>query len=360
MSKVVSTIFGGGSDPGILGTGQFRPDKHHIDREGVLDAAVGQDPNQIAARQQQQDFIQQLQQFGLGQQQTAAQEQAQQVRGQQMGLVDDLQAQARGEGPSLAQMQLQQATDRGVSQAAGMAASQRGVNPALAARLAQQGQAQIQQEAARDSAMIRAQEQLSAQQQLAQQLGQVRGQDFGVSEAERAERAAAQQAASGLRQQDIGVADSDRQARIALDQLGVQQATGMAGAQAQAYEGAAQRRQGMLSGGAEALGALAMLSDENKKENVQDGEKDLKAFLDAISAQKYNYKDPSHGEGTHVSPMAQDLEKTQIGKSMVVDTPEGKQVDYGKGLGAMLASQTMMNDRLSDIEKALRMKKERK
>ena len=364
MSKVVTGIFGGGSDPGLLGTGMFRPERHQIDREGIIGAADADWAQQQEARQRQAQMIEQMQQRGEGTLLTPAQQQAQEVRGQQMTLGEQLAAQARGEGPSLAQMQLTQATDRGLAQAAGMAASQRGVNPALAARMAQQSQADIARGAGRDAAMIRAQEQMSAQQQLGAHLAGVRGQDFGATEAERAERAAALQSQAGMRGQDIGVADSDRQAqmqaRIAADQMGVQQAVGMAGVQGQAYQNAAQQRQGVLGGLAEGAATIAMLSDENKKENIRDGEKQLQNFIEAISAKAYEYKDSKDGEGIHVSPMAQDLEKSTIGKSMVVDTPEGKMVDYGKGFGAMLASQAMMNERMESIEKALKIKKERK
>jgi hypothetical protein len=48
--------------------------------------------------------------------------------------------------------------------------------------------------------------------------------------------------------------------------------------------------------------------------------------------------------------MAQELEKSKIGKSMVYDTPNGKMVDFGRGLGAMLAIQAQMNERLNKIE----------
>ena len=52
--------------------------------------------------------------------------------------------------------------------------------------------------------------------------------------------------------------------------------------------------------------------------------------------------------------MAQDIEKAgPVGKSMVVDTPTGKVVDYGKGFGAMLASLAHMNERQNNIEEAL-------
>jgi len=51
-----------------------------------------------------------------------------------------------------------------------------------------------------------------------------------------------------------------------------------------------------------------------------------------------------------VGVMAQDLEKTPMGASFVKDTPNGKQVDYGHGLAAILASQVNIHDRLRHLE----------
>jgi hypothetical protein len=48
--------------------------------------------------------------------------------------------------------------------------------------------------------------------------------------------------------------------------------------------------------------------------------------------------------------MAQDLEKTTLGKQFVRDTPAGKLVDMGQGLAAILASQSYLNDRMKRLE----------
>jgi hypothetical protein len=82
----------------------------------------------------------------------------------------------------------------------------------------------------------------------------------------------------------------------------------------------------------------------------------VKSFLDKTHAYSYEYKPeykdkPGAGEGRYVSPMAQDLEKSELGKSMVKQAPDGtKMVDYGKGLGTMVASLAYLNDRLNEIE----------
>src|SRR5215217_2645714 len=97
--------------------------------------------------------------------------QEQDTRAQINNLAQTLLQQSQGLGPSLAQGQLQDATDRNISQQQGLAASARGVNPALAQRLAAQNIAGLNQSAASDSALLRNQEMLQAQQGLASVLG---------------------------------------------------------------------------------------------------------------------------------------------------------------------------------------------
>jgi hypothetical protein len=50
--------------------------------------------------------------------------------------------------------------------------------------------------------------------------------------------------------------------------------------------------------------------------------------------------------------MAQDLEESPMGASFVKDTPDGKQVDYGHGLAAILAAQANIHSRLKELEGA--------
>ena len=107
------------------------------------------------------------------------------------------------------------------------------------------------------------------------------------------------------------------------------------------------------SGAAAASSGLGMLvlSDERKKEAIANADSEIERFLSALEAKKYNYKDEgSEGKGKKVGVMAQDLEDTEIGNSFVKDTPDGKKVDYGQGLGAMMASLASLNKRLQSLE----------
>ena len=92
-----------------------------------------------------------------------------------------------------------------------------------------------------------------------------------------------------------------------------------------------------------------MMSDINLKENIKDGNDAVQEFLGQLNPSEYNYKDAVHGEGNFVSPMAQELEKTKLGKDLVIDTPEGKMVDYGKGFGLMLSAMANISQRLDRI-----------
>ena len=100
-----------------------------------------------------------------------------------------------------------------------------------------------------------------------------------------------------------------------------------------------------------ALGTWAA-SDIRAKTNISPGAGEVESFLDALNSYKYEYKDPAGSDeaGLFVGVMAQDLEKTPMGASFVKDTPRGKQVDYGHGLAAILASQANLHDRLRNLE----------
>lgn len=75
-------------------------------------------------------------------------------------------AQSQGTGPNPAQAMLNQATNKNIQQGTGMIASQKGINPGLAARQATQMAGQANQQSAGQGAVMGAQQQLAAQQQL--------------------------------------------------------------------------------------------------------------------------------------------------------------------------------------------------
>jgi hypothetical protein len=109
-----------------------------------------------------------------------------------------------------------------------------------------------------------------------------------------------------------------------------------------------------VNSGTAQLGSL--VSDEKAKTNIMPAN-NLNEFLSHLTANSYTYKNKEHGEGTFFSPMAQDLEKSKLGKTMVETRPDGlKQINYGRGFGIITAAQALMHQRLSNIEKALKIK----
>jgi hypothetical protein len=261
-----------------------------------------------------------------------------QTRNMQMTLIQQLQDQAAGRGPSLAQMQLQKGTDQNMAQAMALGQSQRGAGAAGMLKGIQGQQAGIAQGMAGDSAMLRLQEQMAAQNALGTQLGGARGQDMGAAQYNAGAANQAGQFNAG-QQNTMANANAQRQADAATAQAKLDM-----------------EREKMLNDQAAKAspmgaigGILAAFSDERLKKNVKPAGHKLYAFLDKLGSHEYSYKDPKHGT-PRISPMAQELEKSDLGKSMVTEAPEGKQVDYAKGFGTMLASQAALHKRLKKLE----------
>ena len=108
-----------------------------------------------------------------------------------------------------------------------------------------------------------------------------------------------------------------------------------------------------LIGTALATYATIKTSDIRAKTNISAAGDDVERFLDALNAYQYEYRDPDAAgsdPGMFTGVMAQDLEKSPMGASFVQDTPQGKVVDYGHGLAAILASQANIHDRLRQLE----------
>lgn len=98
------------------------------------------------------------------------------------------------------------------------------------------------------------------------------------------------------------------------------------------------------------IGTVAMMfSDEEAKTDKK--EFDPHEFISSLTGYKYNYK-PGYGDpqARHAGVMAQDLEKTDVGRGMVTDTPAGKMVDTNQLASTFAAVLANMNDRLEKVE----------
>ena len=323
-----------------------------------------------------------------------------QFRQAQQTLGSQLAATAAGQGVTPAQLQLKQATERNIAQQAALRAGTSGAGAALARREIGREGAQLGQQAAQQGALLRAQETTAAQQQLGQLAGAARGQDIGLatSQAGLEQQAILQSADQNLRAQlanqgvdlnvlkdnaargdaaslanmqsqlkQLGMNDAMIQTYMAqeLGATGLQaniatgQASNVAAANAAARQAQAARDSAII-GGIGSLGVAGIAaSDVNLKTNIKDGKKSIGEFLKSLSAYDYDYKDEKFGKGKHNSVMAQDLEKTETGKKAVMDTDEGKMVDYTSLLPSMLSGLAETHREVMDLKEALK-KKERK
>jgi hypothetical protein len=289
---------------------------------------------------------------------------------------------ALGQGPSVVDMQLKAAQDRTLAQQLAAARSTRSVNPALAMRNIQQAAGQQNAELAQAGATGRIQEQRAQQSDYGNYLNNLRNAELNTLNASAANARASDQASNAFGSSLIGAAGSigasmasaapaaaaasDENMKKQILNAGVPASSELSVTPVQAMTEIEPDLSAAKTVDSLAKSAVGFLdkknkpvkketetsSDENNKKNVKTGE--AKSFLDALTPYTYKYKDakqPGAGEGKFLGVMAQDLEKAgDVGRSMVKDTPNGKMVDYGKGFGALLATQADINKRLSELE----------
>lgn len=301
-----------------------------------------------------------------------------QDRGDQQNAVSLYRDAAMGNGPSAAQSQFQQGLDASLRAQQSIANSARGGAMARSAARSE-GAANAGDMSARATSMaaaLRAQEMQSAMQGYAGASGQLRGSDL-MAQGQDAQQAQFQagmqlqsrgqndQAGLGYEQLGQGARSMEMGGNAAMENAKAQRwmaQNGWANASTEAANQRESERQDRYIAAGAAVGSAAIASsDARGKKDVKPGDGKVKGFLDALQAHEYSYKDPArNGAGRHVSPMAQELEHAgPVGRSMVTDTPHGKVVDYGKGLGAMLAAQASLNTRIESLEKALASRKAR-
>lgn len=286
--------------------------------QGLVNPVTQQQTDQALA--QQQAFLQALQGQGGIQNQNAA--------------FQSFQNLAAGTGPNPAQAQLAQATQANVANQASLAAGQRGAsqNVGMISRGAANQGANIQQQAAGQAASMGAQQQLQGMQGMANIAGQQVG---NLGNAANAYAANTLGGVSAYNNAQAGLFGSQNKANadIAIQNNKAQQ--GIFG--------------GLLGG------AGSILSDERLKKDIKPADDKIQDFLRKAGAHEYEYKDgakdlPGAGGGKHTGPMAQELEKSEIGKQMVVNTPEGKGIDFGKSMATLLSAIASVNKRIDSMD----------
>lgn len=102
-------------------------------------------------------------------------------------------------------------------------------------------------------------------------------------------------------------------------------------------------------------GLGAYFSDEKVKDNKQEmSDDDIEGIFNQLVPTSYTYKKQTQAlgapSGNVVGVMAQDLEKSPQGATLVIDTPDGKKVDPQKALQLALAAIASMNGRVNTLE----------
>lgn len=99
--------------------------------------------------------------------------------------------------------------------------------------------------------------------------------------------------------------------------------------------------------------APALTSDRTTKEGAALSNGPVASFMDHLQPYSFNYKpgvpgeDPNH---RYAGVMAQDVEKSPMGKTIVENTADGKKLDVQHGFGTALAALGNLNDRLKQLE----------
>lgn len=108
---------------------------------------------------------------------------------------------------------------------------------------------------------------------------------------------------------------------------------------------AATNRMGsFINSGAKAAGQAgsfsALFSDERLKEDIKEiSPSEMAEMKKNLKAYSFKYKSPEHGEGEYVGVMAQDLEKSRLGRTLVFENEDGeKMIDINRVLMMFLAT----------------------
>lgn len=94
-------------------------------------------------------------------------------------------------------------------------------------------------------------------------------------------------------------------------------------------------------------------SDERIKTEVQESDGYVIDALNKLKAYTYKYRESKYGEGKRVGVMAQDLEKSYVGKLIVTEDKQGiKHIDDKKAISFLLAAVAELSKKLDQVSSA--------
>ncbi len=264
-------------------------------------------------------------------------------RNQQNALANEL----RGNNPSVAEKQLRMGQDAAFAQQLAVAHGNR-TNGALGMRNAQANMGQISAQTNAQAGVLRAQEDAQRRGELGNLLNNARNSELGLAGLSQQREMGYLDALTGAERTDAELTQRGAEARQQGHFQERQQELQLYGMQVGSAEARSAAWQQYAAAGLTAAGTIAVAaSDRRVKKHIGDGSRDARAFLDAIKPKRFEYKGESTGR---LGVVAQDLEKAPMGEGIVHDTPGGKMIDAGQGVGALLASVSEINTRLKALE----------
>lgn len=274
--------------------------------------------------------------------------QSDQVRAAQIEAINRSRARLNG-GTSLAQQQLRDTLNANVAQQASRAAGARGMAVAGARRNAARNIAGLNQSAGSQFAGLRAQEETADINTMAGIAGQARGQDIQIATGNADLDYKLRDLESRFR---LGLIDAATRNRQIEEMIRSNKATEeQARANAANAKDEAERTHWMniAKSAAIAIGPMiSLLSDERMKENVSTpSDQAVGDFLNSVRPVSYDYKaEAGQRDGRRHGFMAQDIERSEIGKSIVLDRGDGtKIVDVAGAIGPILMALKHVNDK---------------
>jgi hypothetical protein len=183
------------------------------------------------------------------------------------------------------------------------------------------------------------QDQQAAQGMLGQVAQQARGQDLGLAgqnaQLTQQQHAQNQQGYQAMIQALMGMDQAQLQAQLASMQ-------------------AANEKKGLIgpiASAAGSLGGAAMMSDERVKVDVVPAGDKVDQMLTALRPVHYSYRDEAkHGVGPRVGILAQDMDRSDLGRSAIRHVPDGMALDVNKAISLALAGNARLNERLAALE----------
>lgn len=274
-----------------------------------------------------------------------------QWRDREMSLADQLQKVASGQQMGAGEMAIRRGMNQAAAAQQAQAAMARGGMAGIAGRSAARNLGNLSVDAAGQGAQAALQDQGAARNLLAGVLGQGRGADIGIATNQAGLN---QQTSLANQDAELKARGMDDQARLAY--LAQMHGISVAEMQARLAQEAANMGQtgilpDLLQAGGALGGAAIMASDRSLKTDVAEAGEAVDDLLDSLDPVRFRYVEPAkHGDGEYAGILAQDAQRTDLGREMVLETPDGLMLDAKKTVGVLLAAVARLNQRVRELE----------